>query len=95
MKLSDSADSLLNVEFKAHSSGLDIQSFEKYLKAQYIKSNCTTYLIPISYSIYGMPCTPQVIKITSLYNYLKFEGRYISDDATFLEPIFTTSNVKR
>jgi len=87
MNLSDSADSLLNVEFKRHKHSLNTKLLENYLKTEYANNNCNTYLIPLSYGFHQMSCPSQNITITLLDNYLKFESKYINGNVIFLKPI--------
>jgi len=94
MQLSDSADSLLKVEFKKHKSILKIKSLERYLKVEYGKDNCIVYLIPLSYSFRQMPC-PQNIKMTTLYNYYKFNGKSIIGNCILLNPIGSLESIQR
>jgi hypothetical protein len=94
MQLSDSADSLFNVEFKKKKSRLNIKQLEGYLKTKYTKSTTTIYLIPFSYTLYQMPCSPPSIKKSFLDAYLKFDGKYLNENVMLLSPIGLLTNIK-
>jgi|GEM_PF-2958504 len=95
MKLSDSADSLLIMEFKRHKHSLDVKLLENYLKSEYPNNNCKTYLIPLSYGFHQMPCPSPNIKIDLLDNYLKFDGNYVSGNVILLKPIGFLVHIQR
>lgn len=95
MQLSDSADSLLNVEFKHSKQKLNVILIKKYLKAEYGKADCNTYIIPLSYSLHQMPCPAMSINITTLYKYSKFDGKFLNGNVIFLDPIYSEIAVQR
>ncbi len=95
MKLSDSADSLMKAEFTRHKSNLDIKLLESFIKNEYIANRCDTYVIPLSYSLYRMPCPEQTVKVSSLFNYSKFDGEYLNGNVIFLNPIYLQTAVQR
>jgi hypothetical protein len=95
MQLSDSADSLLSVEFKKHKKNLNVKLLENYLNTEYAKNTCNIYVIPLSYSLYKMPCPPQNIQIDILNKYFKFNGGYLTSDVVLLKPIISSQHIQK
>ncbi len=93
MDLSDSADSVLKVEFNKHRSELDTKPLISYLKAEYNKNSCTTYMVPLSFAMYHVQVPVQNIAIKSLYNYFKFNGKDLNGNVIFLDPIYIESSI--
>ncbi|MFD1258378.1 hypothetical protein ACFQ3S_16350 [Mucilaginibacter terrae] len=84
LSLSSSADSILKKEFDKNKHNIDIISLEKYLKLR--NNKYTTFLIPLSYTLFDMPCPQQNIDVTAFDNYYKFNGKEFNGTVTFLEP---------
>ena len=95
LTLSDSADSLFKVEFNKHKKDLYINLLEAFLKEDYRTNKCNTYLIPLFYTLYQMPCPEQTLTFSSLINYLKFNGDYIGKDVIILHPIYSKRHIQQ
>jgi len=95
MELSDSADSLLVIEFKHDKMGLNLKSLESYLKSKYSNEKQITFLIPLSYGIRSTQCPIPSVSIQRLNNYEKFNGNYLTGNIIFLDPIYSEIGFQR
>lgn len=95
IQLSDSADSLLVVEFNKHKNDLDLKPLERYLKTVHKIDNGNIYLIPFSYKMLTVNCNSQAVDISTLYNYNKFNGKFVLGKVVLLDPIYIKVGVQR
>lgn len=95
MQLSDSADSLLVLEFNKHKNEIDLKLLERCLKADYKSDSGDIYLIPFSYGMLAMNCNTQAVSLTTLCNYNKFNGKFIIGKVVLLDPIYIKFGVQR
>ena len=95
-ELSDSADSLLLVEFRQKKSDINFSILEEYLKSEYSNDNTyNVFVIPLAYAMYPNYCSPQVIPVTSLYGYSTFSKKRLLGKVIYLDPIYTEIAVQR
>jgi hypothetical protein len=89
MQLSDSADSVMRVQFDKHKRELNTKPLLNYLKSIYKGNNCTTYIIPLSFAMFRKQVSNQVVKLETYYNYSRFSGKFLTGKIIFLEPLST------
>ncbi|EHQ25540.1 hypothetical protein Mucpa_1380 [Mucilaginibacter paludis DSM 18603] len=95
MQLSDSADSLIVAEFEGKKHELSINLLEKYIKAKYSGSTCTIFLIPFTYTLLQMRCTPPGTTFSALSGYAKFNNKPQQGEVIFLDPIYVQRSYQR
>ena len=88
LKLSDSADPLFVTAFNKNKNQLDIKALENFIKTDFGKNECNTYLMPLSIGYFDRPCAPGNIKIDLMYKYFQFDKIDIGN-VTFLPGIHT------
>lgn len=95
ISLSDSADSLLRMDFEKNKKSLDTFSLQHFLERKYANTHVTSFIIPFTLTLRDMQRPNQRIDMTVFSKYYTFQGIALGGPCTFFPPSNITKTISR